>query len=121
MSHVYTLLAVMVGWVFFRAASLGQALGMLRAMCGVRDQAVISETAPMYLNNEVLFALVAGVLASTPFFTQGARALSERLRGRTLATGFFETAQVGALASIFLFAVMQLAAGTYNPFIYFRF
>ena len=122
LAHVYALLVVMVGWVFFRAATLGGALAFLKAMgCFSHPGADAVRAAPL-LDREVILALVCGTLAATPLgATLARRAHAAFLQARPLARGTLETAQVSGLLALLAWCAAQLAAGTYNPFIYFRF
>jgi alginate O-acetyltransferase complex protein AlgI len=117
--HVYTLLVVMIGWVFFRAESLPGAIAFLRAMAGLTNAVPTPYTVQWYLTPEVGLALVAGAIGSTPWVP----ALAERCArvkrpGAAWGVSLLGTATLMAL----LFAsILQVAARTYNPFIYFRF
>ncbi|MFZ6677068.1 MBOAT family O-acyltransferase [Undibacterium sp. Tian12W] len=108
--HVYTILVVMVGWVFFRCDSFAQALHYLQAMAGgmPADNAV----APVmsFMNGTVVTALCIGILVSTPIV----QALNKPLAAVRVA------APVLSLM-LFVLSAVSLATGAYNPFIYFRF
>ena len=94
---------MLVGWVFFRADTLGHALRYLGAMFGGGGPAPV--LARSYLTLEVDAVLIVGLLlALTPF----------RLTLRRLPAMAFEMA-------VFALSLLYVAAGTYNPFIYFRF
>ena len=124
--HLYVLLVVTVGWVFFRADDFPQALGHLRAMTGFGTGDGIAHHVWMHLQPDVALALVIGALASTPYLAKlGQRLLAQigSLRGGT--RGAFEAASGGlisaALYVILLLSIISVAGGNYNPFIYFRF
>jgi len=116
--HVYTLIVVMIGWVFFRAADLPSAVTYLRAMFGFGVGEFPALRLSWYLNPEVRLALVAGIVGSMPIvpaLTEWAR----RIRpARALAT---ECAGALALVAVFMAVLLQVASRSYNPFIYFRF
>jgi alginate O-acetyltransferase complex protein AlgI len=127
--HLYALLVVMVGWVFFKAATLKQALAFLGAMIGLGRGLGIKYSPSLYLNVQVIGVLVAGVVASLPLLP-----LLTSLRDRlTAADGgrrswralllepVFAFTPVAALGFLLLVSAMLMAANTYNPFIYFRF
>ena len=121
--HAYLLLVVMVGWVFFRADSLPGALSFLKAMAGARATALSMYTVGWYLTPEVSIALIAGVIGSMPVVPALAAwrdrvAKSGRAGGLASFTAPLNTA---ALMVLLVASVMQIAARTYNPFIYFRF
>ena len=120
-SHVYALAVVIVGWVLFRADTLSHALGYLQAMLGVQSSNQPPDTvAALHFNPAVALALIAGVVGSTPWVkTLDARLDSMSLRP-PLRIGLENLVNV-ALLLMFFAALTQLAAGTYNPFIYFRF
>jgi alginate O-acetyltransferase complex protein AlgI len=110
--HLYVLLVVLIGWVFFRATTLPEAFAYLGSMFG----ATASDPLPLdaFLNGEVLLALLIALPASMPVVS-----LCERWSTRFPAA--FPFARLAYVAAVFFLAVMYLTADTYNPFIYFRF
>lgn len=117
--HSYALLAVLTGWVFFRSETLGQAFGYLAALSGMtRGPHILSD----YLTRELLLALAIGSIACLPVFPL-LQASWGRLAPRLGAVGATATELAGVmmLFVFFVASTMLLAAGTYNPFIYFRF
>ncbi len=125
-SHVYVLLVVMVGWVFFRAETLTYAIGYLKVLFGLHAGADVGEA--LSCPPDVWAAIVAGIIGSGPVLQM----LRDRFGGRlVVADGAgsgvpllnlpMAGAQGIALLAVFLLSVMSLATGTYNPFIYFRF
>jgi alginate O-acetyltransferase complex protein AlgI len=126
--HGYTLLAVTVGWVFFRAETFTHAASFLTAMAGLGSGAGAEYTPAVYLSADVVLALLAGIIASAPElgwmrrFRLGAAidgATRPRL-ARALEVAF-ACASVAAHAILLLASAMLLAGGTYNPFIYWTF
>ncbi len=111
--HAYTMLVVLVGWVFFRAGSLGGALGYLSAMFAVNHRTSFAYAPDLFLDPWVLTALAGGVVASFPVRGALASAMGPG-PARELAAGM-------GLAVLFGASLLLIAAGTYNPFIYFRF
>ena len=63
LGHVYTLLVVMVGWVFFRADTLTDAVAFLRAMAGMGIALPTPFAAAWYFTPELWLAFAAGVVA----------------------------------------------------------
>ena len=108
--HVYTVLVVMVGWVFFRCDSFTQALHYLAAMLGGMPADNALAPVMSFMNGTVITGLVAGVLVSTP--------LLQALNKPQAPAKVF--APVISLM-LFLLSATSLATGAYNPFIYFRF
>ena len=124
--HLYALLVVMLGWVFFRAETLAQAISFIAAMAGLGRGSGVEYNVALYVNAELLAALVIGVLGSTPLmrslYQRAERALSSRKDAAgPLAAAWLRMLSFAAMLAIFLVSVALSAAGTYNPFIYFRF
>jgi alginate O-acetyltransferase complex protein AlgI len=124
--HLYTLMVVAVGWTLFRAETLPHALALLRAMAGFGTGTSLIYHPDLYYNTQLVLALFAGVIASAPVLPLVARIRTRLLSpasGPTaslLRTGLALT-ELASLCLIFVASTMLLAAGTHNPFIYFRF
>jgi alginate O-acetyltransferase complex protein AlgI len=119
--HLYALLVVMVGWVFFRAESLTAAGGMLRAMAGFSPALPTPYGVGWYLTPEVVLAIAAGVAGSAPIWPAlAARLARESADGPRLGP-LASALTCAALVAVFAGCAMLIAARTYNPFIYFRF
>jgi alginate O-acetyltransferase complex protein AlgI len=97
----YAVLVVMVGWVFFRTATLAAAAGYLAAMFGNGGHDPVSLR--FYLSPEVLLVLAVAVPLSLWSVTL-----------RPVPALVVQTA-------VFVLSLLYVSAGTYNPFIYFRF
>ena len=122
--HIYALLVVMAGWVFFRADTFGGATAMLAAMAGAGAGAPTTYAPAWYWTTEVLLAFIAGTIGATPVIPFLARRLSRRADEwtGTPALGWQGSmAAIVALLTIFSASLMLSAARSYNPFIYFRF
>jgi alginate O-acetyltransferase complex protein AlgI len=123
----YTLLVVMVGWVFFRADSASHAVAMLMAMAGLGTGAATPYAASWYFTPELVLAGLAGIIGSMPVVP----ALAPYVTSRRAAVGGDEApAEMSApwalgtavaLAVLLLASMTQVAAGAFSPFIYFRF
>ncbi len=121
--HLYVLLLVMLGWVFFRADTLPHALTFLRALFGFTSATAPADLLYLILTNQVLVALYVGIVFSTPFAPWLREELRRLLRVRlgTLAEGTRLVSEPVVLIGLLLLSAAWLADGTYNPFIYFRF
>ena len=121
--HTYVIVACMLGWVFFRAADIEQAMTFIGSLFGTRGFSFESQPLHAFLESPAWLALLAGIVGSTPWYSR----LSERVENCESESRLFAltaTARVGGvllLSLVFGLSVMLLAAGTYNPFIYFRF
>jgi alginate O-acetyltransferase complex protein AlgI len=126
LQHSYTLLVVIVGWVLFRAESFAQATAMLGAMFGFTSATESPFTIGGLVTHELLWILPLGILGSLPWIRTVSERLAttERLGNSTGSVFVNEGLAFGAvalLAAIWLASAASLAAGAYNPFIYFRF
>ncbi|MCX6007005.1 MAG: MBOAT family protein, partial [Chloroflexi bacterium] len=107
--HVYALLVIMIGWVFFRADSIANAFGYLKSMF-VFVQANPAYSCSAYLNLIVAIALIAGIIISMPVVPWLAR-----------LTGKWRIAPVTSVAwliGILALSVLEIANGYYQPFLY---
>jgi alginate O-acetyltransferase complex protein AlgI len=115
LSHAYALLAVMGGWVLFRCETLTQAVAYYAALFGRAQGDPARHPLPEFLDPFVAFTLIVGIVFATPL----ARAIGQwRDRHANVAVLGLDVAW---LVAVFVLAGAFLAAGTYNPFIYFRF
>jgi alginate O-acetyltransferase complex protein AlgI len=121
--HIYALLIVLIGWVFFRVENFPDAFRYLQAMAGLNHPVEFAYNASFYLTPLVNFTLVVAMLAATPLGVRVKERLSHVL-AQTPSARLEATLRLGrtvALLALLGLSAMQLAAGTYNPFIYFRF
>jgi alginate O-acetyltransferase complex protein AlgI len=121
LAHLYTLLAVMGGWVLFRCETLTQAGHYYAALAGFADGDPLRHPLVEFLNPQVAVTLVIGVLFAAPVARRIGRwrdrvAAQSGLIGRGALV-----ADVGWTTLVYVAACAVLAASTYNPFIYFRF
>jgi alginate O-acetyltransferase complex protein AlgI len=118
--HVYTLMVVMVGWVFFRAETLGSAVSFLAAMAGLGTGSGLEYHAGLYLDATVVTALAAALVGSMPWMPALSAWFEARTRPAWLEAGVALGSYAGLIV-VLLGCSALMAAGTHNPFIYFRF
>jgi alginate O-acetyltransferase complex protein AlgI len=116
--HLYTMIVVMIGWVFFRAETLPGAIAFLKAMAGATAAAPTPYTVGWYLTPELWLALVAGAIGSTPWVPAVAERMAARRPGPAWGASLLAST---TLIALLVTSIMHMAARTYNPFIYFRF
>ena len=109
--HIYTMLLVMVSWAIFAMEDFSRLGAYLRVMFGLGG-APLADSAFGYYFRSYLPVLVAAAIASTPLGAALWRKLPQRA-ARVLGT-------LAILAGLTL-CTAYLVAGTYNPFLYFRF
>ncbi|MGD9823870.1 MBOAT family O-acyltransferase [Desulfobacter sp.] len=117
--HLYAVLVIMIGWVFFRADNSNHAFFYLKAMAGMGESRDGAYILGQILSNALLLFLITGVLFSTPIFK--VFRLSPLFPEDGTASPGHKMVSSLFLFAIFILCIMSLAAGTYNPFIYFRF
>ncbi len=113
--HIYSLFFIIIGWVIFYFAddkggmpALGQFLGSMFNFGGI----VIGENA-LTLVMSYLPMLIVGCVAATP--------LGALLYKKVRATAAAPALQAVYCAAVLFISTALLVAGSYNPFIYFRF
>ena len=124
--HLYTLLVVSTGWVLFRADTVPQAEAFLKAMAGLGSGAGLEYHVGLYVDSQLVLALIAGAIGSAPLLPLLVRARDGAVAGgprapRSALNAGFALADVAGHSLLLLASSMLLAAGTHNPFIYFRF
>ncbi|KWZ39723.1 alginate O-acetyltransferase [Burkholderia savannae] len=133
---IYTIMMVMIGWVFFRADSFSYACSYVAAMFGFTKASWFTPQIGFYLNAQVFATIALGAILSTPLAISLARDWRERrfpshsnepLPANILALSAFAQnpnyvyIRLIAVLAILTICAAEMAAGTYNPFIYFRF
>lgn len=112
--RVYTLAAVVLGFVLFDASSLSSALACVKGLFGLGGLPPVS-TQGLYLLKSNLVLLAVAILGATP----APKRLWEQLEAKAprLSAGL---APIG-MAALLLVSTACLVDGSYNPFLYFRF
>ena len=116
LGHIYALVVVCFGWILFRAETFEQAIQMAQLLFTpaantlAQAQLLMSQLGPLSIA-----ALVAGVIGSLPWRP----AIQERLKAHPVPA--LEIASYVIAALLLALCVLELSAGGYNPFIYFRF
>jgi alginate O-acetyltransferase complex protein AlgI len=119
--HAYALAAVVGGWVLFRCDTLAHAGAFYAALGGAGADTHVKYPLLMYLDPLVATTLVVAVIGAMPVGRVFAVAIDRRRpQGRGLAAVALG-GEWSWLALVLVASCAALAAGTYNPFIYFRF
>jgi alginate O-acetyltransferase complex protein AlgI len=117
---------VAFAWVFFRIDSFEQALQIIAGAWQINVNPSVSYD--LYLTSEILFVLAVAVLLSV----NGANKLLKlgvstyfkkftKTSERENAKALFRLLKTVFLFIVLIYALLTAAAGSYNPFIYFRF
>ena len=126
LQHLYALLAIGIGWVFFRSPTLGYALKFLKAMAGFGKGAATGYGLSFYATGELIFLAAVGVLGSLPFWPRLQSGLGRIVQSlNPQASSILRRGSIwlghAYLGLVLLASVMAIAGGTHTPFIYFRF
>ncbi len=109
-AHIYTILAVMIGFVFFRADTLAGGFSMVSRMFLYHAaDARMSALLWSVLTPVMIIAMAAGIIACLPV-----RHIAEKIP-------FYPAISAAAGIAACAVCLLNLAGGSYNPFIYFRF
>ncbi|WP_394218230.1 MBOAT family O-acyltransferase [Halobacillus trueperi] len=117
--HIYLLLIVMIGWVFFRADDFSYSLSYIQRMFGWEIHGFLDSQSYIYLN-DYWYIFLFGALFSLPVLPYLKTKTASVMEAKPLqyaipfmSTAFYMVLMIGA--------TLQLVNSTYNPFIYFRF
>ena len=116
LSHLYVLLAVVISFVIFDAASLSEAGHSIAALFGLGGYPLFSAEAVYYLKSYALLLLVAAV-GATPAMARLCGRIGGNERGRRALNALEPAAELLLL----LAATGYMVDGSFNPFLYFRF
>lgn len=107
----YAMLVVVLGWVMFRADTLPAAAAYFKKMFGLIPDKYAALDLVYYVDGTEMLVFAFAVFLSTPV-----------ARNFFNTQGKFRSAAVQiVMLVLFLISTSMIAAGTYNPFIYFRF
>jgi alginate O-acetyltransferase complex protein AlgI len=116
LQRIYTLVIVLIAWVFFRAENLGLALNFIKGMFSFNFKGFYL----IYnaIDTQVITFLLLGIIFSTPIAKLIGDYLKEKLRSIKVV---LELLWSLGLAAMFYISILYMTGSFYNPFIYFRF
>lgn len=123
-SHFYTLVAVTVGFVIFRADTLSYGLSFIAKMFSGFDfstekmSIVIHPLSPFFIIMFIVAIICCGPLQKISVKVSNLQNLAKSL---TKTESTIQALTFLCTFIIFVWCIIRLAGGTYNPFIYFRF
>ncbi len=116
LSRIYTLFLIVISFVIFNAADMGEALRYIGGMFGIGAEGLIG--AEWFYNlRSYAVIMVLALIGATPIPAKIAGKLSENKYGKTA---------VSVLSPVFVAVIIVLCTaylvdGSFNPFLYFRF
>lgn len=122
LQHLYALLVVIIAWVFFRADGITYALHYVRQMFAFAGSSGSGLFLQQYLQPSFILFAIVGVAGCTPLFARCHEALQTAIAKGNKPLWHLQHIGIIAAITILLLTVSSfLVAGSYNPFIYFRF
>jgi alginate O-acetyltransferase complex protein AlgI len=117
-AHLYTVLAVFLGWVWFRADSLERAATLFAGLAGLHGVSELSVQLHIALDPIAAAALAtAGVLGLWKWHLPRLRRAATRLFGEPSLALCDNTWVLGLL----VVCAIDVGASAYSPFLYYRF
>ncbi len=115
--HVYTLLVLLISWVFFRSESLTESAGFIKLMFNNLNQDLIYYSTDYFVRNDIILALILGLFFATPIFSM----FLTYIKRTKISVIPSEVFRLLAFTFLFLLSLIFISAETYQSFIYFRF
>ncbi|MEG2116488.1 MAG: MBOAT family O-acyltransferase [Clostridia bacterium] len=115
-SHIYTLLMVLISFALFDATNISSAFGVIGGMFGIGTP-LVSQSALYYLGSYSLILIMA-IIGATP--------LPKMIVTKVIGSGEKAKSVMNVLEIVYIFVlfiliVAYLIDGSFNPFLYFRF
>ena len=108
--HVYTVLAILFGFVIFRAETIQHAFCWIGRMFGTGGSSLMDRSMAL---TQLTPLYIVTLLIAIPCSTPAGKRLSKRFSGSVISDA--------ACLICLVLCMLSLAGGSYNPFIYFRF
>ncbi len=118
LTHLYAILVVMIGWVFFESETIEASFAYLGKMFAFQDMSV--SPINTLLTPLMITVILLGIIFSTPLIPFIWGKFTAKYSGLQNSKSLFVFKAILCLASLF-FCIVKLATGEFNPFIYFRF
>jgi D-alanyl-lipoteichoic acid acyltransferase DltB (MBOAT superfamily) len=119
LTRLYALGAIMAGWVWFRAHDVDHAMNFFASLAGLHGWTDISLSTSAVLNPATPVAAAVGIVLATTdvgLILRLFKRSAVRVTGPVLAIA--DTLAIGLFLGL---AVLSVSAGSYSPFLYFRF
>lgn len=124
-SHVYTLVIIVVGWVFFRSNDLHFSYWFFRRLAGDTSGLTLlpfSVTTPMpFVEPSFLLALAAGIFFSLPISSIWKQVRTSLEQRQEYFFFFFQIFEDAALVLLFVLGLAMLLSNTFLPNLYAKF
>ena len=118
--HLYSILIILVGWVFFYFDDMSRLGHMLKLMFGLSGQPFILSTDTLLLKNNLLLIVVL-VIACIPVSVLVKKLLAHAAQSGKAANTAVGLVTVAYNVAMLFICTAALVGSSYNPFLYFRF
>ena len=117
--HGYTMFLVVISWVLFRCETLPQVVDYISVLMGAKGTGLYDGQTIYYLL-QYRWELIFAFFASLPLKELLKKYLQEK-EDSSLCQMLYHGGAPAFAAVLFVLSYIRLAAGSFNPFIYFRF
>ncbi|WP_288221130.1 MBOAT family protein [uncultured Clostridium sp.] len=111
--NLYTMLIVVIGWVFFDSENISVAIDYIKVMFGFGSINV--DNLGMYLLRTNIILIIISIMLATGFFDNTLEKMKKFFKLKDLTLILF------IKFIIFIISISYLVSESYNPFLYFRF
>ncbi|WP_066894104.1 MBOAT family O-acyltransferase [Clostridium nigeriense] len=111
--NLYTMLIVVIGWVFFDFENISVAIDYIKVMFGFGSINV--DNLGMYLLRTNIILIIISIMLATGFFDNTLEKMKKFFKLKDLTLILF------IKFIIFIISISYLVSESYNPFLYFRF
>lgn len=117
--HIYLLVVVNVGFVFFKFTDFSHALKYLKVMFGLNSSQSSSDLYVTIINN--VFWIVLSLILCTPIMKHVTNLYHKTIQSNACLCVVSNTTRIVLIALILFISTCHLAGNSYNPFLYFQF
>ncbi|WP_244833780.1 MBOAT family O-acyltransferase [Clostridium sp. BJN0001] len=121
--HIYLIIAVVFGWVLFRAPNLTDAVKYIESMIGVNSNCFFDSTTLwfIYTNKYFLIAAILFSIPIVPFITNRFKILSSKIENNKMFDWLYSMGYSFSYMILLIVNISYIIKSTYSPFIYFNF
>ena len=114
--RIYSLIVILIGWVFFRADGLKSAINYIKNLFSFNFENL--NNILLIIDKEYLFFIIVAIICCTPLISYTSKKAKEKFKK---AIFYIEIIEYFLLICIFIISILYMTSSLYNPFIYFRF
>lgn len=110
--HLYLIVLVVIGWVFFNAHDLSHAINYIKTMFSYNGREYIDYV--IYMDRQYMICLILGIIFSMP--------IMDWIKNKVLyGNRVFDLVNDIVLVFMFILAISCMHGAGFSPFLYFRF